>query len=126
MYEELEREPPQDVLDEAISDETVSPERYDISSFGADHDVDGLVRRINRGDIFVPNFQRDYVWKIPEASRFIESLLLGAIPNTEGLHQAYSALFQDLAYRVAVSQATSNETSVETRIDKATQAFAIV
>ncbi len=77
VYEELEREPPQDVLDEALFDETVSPERYDISSFGADYDVDGLVRRINRGDIFVPGFQRDYVWRIPEASRFIESLLLG-------------------------------------------------
>ncbi|MFY9569964.1 MAG: DUF262 domain-containing protein, partial [Blastocatellia bacterium] len=77
MYEDLEREPPHDVLDEAISDETVSPERYDISSFGADYDVDGLVRRINRGDILIPDFQRDYVWRIPEASRFIESLLLG-------------------------------------------------
>ena len=75
--EQLEDGAPADVVDEAISDETVSPERYDISSFGADYDVDGLVRRINRGDVFIPDFQRDYVWRIPEASRFIESLLLG-------------------------------------------------
>jgi hypothetical protein len=65
------------IVDESTNDETVAPERYDITSFGADYDVDGLVRRLNRGDIFIPDFQRDYVWKIPEASRFIESLLLG-------------------------------------------------
>lgn len=77
VYEEVADEVPQDIVDEAVSDETVPPERYDISSFGADYDVDGLVRRVNRGDIFIPDFQRDYVWRIPEASRFIESLLLG-------------------------------------------------
>lgn len=51
--------------------------RYDITSYGIDFDVDGLVRRVKRGDIFIPSFQRDYVWKLPEASRFVESLLLG-------------------------------------------------
>ncbi|HEY3137610.1 MAG TPA: DUF262 domain-containing protein [Blastocatellia bacterium] len=75
--EELETEALEDIVDEAVLDDTVPPERYDITSFGADYDVDGIVRRLKRGDIFVPAFQRDYVWKIPEASRFIESLLLG-------------------------------------------------
>ncbi|HCA24131.1 MAG TPA: DUF262 domain-containing protein [Pseudomonas sp.] len=51
--------------------------RYDITSYGIDFDVDGLVKRLKRGDIYIPPFQRDYVWKMPEASRFIESLLLG-------------------------------------------------
>lgn len=50
---------------------------YDISSYGADYDVDGLVKRLRRGDIFIPPFQRDYVWNQTEASRLIESLLLG-------------------------------------------------
>jgi Protein of unknown function DUF262 len=67
----------EDVEDEAILDDAVPPERYDIASYGADYDVDGMVRRINRGDIFIPSFQRDYVWTIQEASRFVESLLLG-------------------------------------------------
>lgn len=66
-----------EVIDEAILDDTVIPQRYDISSFGADYDVEGLVRRLDRGDVFIPDFQRDYVWRIAEASRFIESLLLG-------------------------------------------------
>jgi uncharacterized protein with ParB-like and HNH nuclease domain len=74
IVENGERE---NVIDEAESDDTVIPQRYDISSFGADYDVEGVVRRLKRGDIFIPSFQRDYVWRIGEASRFIESLLLG-------------------------------------------------
>src|SRR5438045_702599 len=65
------------VLDEAASDATVPPIRYEITSFGADYDVDGLVKRLKRAEIVSPDFQRKYVWKITEASRFIESLLLG-------------------------------------------------
>lgn len=65
------------VLDEAGADETSAPQTYNISSYGADFDVDGLVKRMKRGDIFIPPFQRDYVWNLSDASRFIESLLLG-------------------------------------------------
>jgi hypothetical protein len=65
------------VIDEAASDPAVPTARFDISSFGADFDVEGLVKRLNRNDIFIPPFQRNYVWNIKEASRFIESLLLG-------------------------------------------------
>jgi len=65
------------VVDEAAQDKTVSPIQYDITSYGADYDVEGLVNRLRRGDIIIPPFQRNYVWKQPEASRFIESLLLG-------------------------------------------------
>lgn len=61
-------------LDEA--DEVV-PFRYSITSYGADHPVDGLIRRMSSGDIIVPTFQRGYVWSLREASRFVESLLLG-------------------------------------------------
>lgn len=50
---------------------------YDITSYGIDFDVDGLVKRLRRGAIVIPEFQRKFVWKLPESSRFIESLLLG-------------------------------------------------
>lgn len=70
-------EPPDRVTDESEADETVVIDRYDITSFGADYDVEGLVKRLNRGDVFIPEFQRDYVWTSKEASKFIESLLLG-------------------------------------------------
>lgn len=65
------------VLDEAGTDETSAPQTYNISSYGADFDVEGLVKRMERGDVFIPPFQRDYVWNLSDASRFVESLLLG-------------------------------------------------
>jgi hypothetical protein len=70
---ELEEE----VQDDAEQDSVVAPEKYAISSFGIDFDVEGLVRRLRKDEIFVPHFQRTYVWKQDEASQFIESLLLG-------------------------------------------------
>lgn len=55
----------------------VLPFKYSITSYGADFPVDGLIKRITDGDIEIPHFQRSYVWKPRQASRFIESLLLG-------------------------------------------------
>ncbi|MHB1523374.1 MAG: GmrSD restriction endonuclease domain-containing protein [Candidatus Dormibacteria bacterium] len=63
---------------------------YDITSYGADYPVDGLVKRLQQGDIVVPTFdpeydesetirgfQRQFVWTRPQMDRFLESLLLG-------------------------------------------------
>jgi hypothetical protein len=70
-------------LDEAF------PESEPISYSGADFDVEGLVRRLERKDIIVPTFghgdttveaagfQRDFVWRKAQMDRFVESLLLG-------------------------------------------------
>ncbi|MDX1995897.1 MAG: DUF262 domain-containing protein [bacterium] len=63
-------------IEEIYENEDV-PFRYTITNYGADYDVEGLVRRIERGDIYIPDFQRVYVWDIKRASKFIESLLLG-------------------------------------------------
>jgi len=68
---ELEIDQVLEETDEAI------PVKYSITSYGADYPVDGLVSRVAGGDIIVPKFQRGYVWSLREASRFIESLLLG-------------------------------------------------
>ena len=65
------------VIDDTASDHTVPLVQYDITTFGADYDVEGLVKRLDRQDILIPPFQRNYVWRIDQASRFIESLLLG-------------------------------------------------
>lgn len=64
-------------IDDSDDDYEEEFTRYDITSYGVDFDVEGLVRRLKRDEIFIPSFQRDYVWKMPEAARFIESLLLG-------------------------------------------------
>jgi Protein of unknown function DUF262 len=65
-------------IDEILQEnDEVIPFKYAITSYGADYPVDGLVQRIVAGDIVVPKFQRGYVWSLKEASRFVESLLLG-------------------------------------------------
>lgn len=76
-----------EVHDEALASdaefELPGIERYTISSFGTDFPVAALYRRLTSessgddGDIYIPDFQRGYVWTKPQADRFIESLLLG-------------------------------------------------
>ena len=77
----------QEVEDEAsVADslaEAPSIGRYTMSSYGADYPVDALQRRLTtdpdekKADIFVPDFQRGWIWTRTQAERFIESLLLG-------------------------------------------------
>jgi hypothetical protein len=74
MFEDNSGEIEEEVKEEM---EEVTPYKYDITSYGADFTVDGLVKRIRAEDITIPKFQRGYVWTYSQASRFIESLLLG-------------------------------------------------
>jgi len=60
-----------------LDDEEITPFTYQISSYGADYPVDALVQRIREGHVLVPPFQRKFVWTYNQASKFIESLLLG-------------------------------------------------
>ena len=54
-----------------------STRRYSLTSYGADYSVKSIVQQIGAKLIYVPDFQRQFVWSREEASRFIESLLLG-------------------------------------------------
>ena len=79
--QELETRSDADV-DEYVNDDTETDDdaesvQFRITSYGADFDMAGLVRRIRNGSIFVPDFQRPFVWTAKQASQFIESLLLG-------------------------------------------------
>lgn len=79
-------EPVEDIHEE----EATTPYRFTVTSYGADYPVDGLVKRLEAGDIAIPTFdpeieaevdlegfQRQFVWTKPQCDRFIESLLLG-------------------------------------------------
>lgn len=70
---------PETIIDDNLEEEPEEniPFKYSISSYGADYPVDSLVKRIKNETIYVPSFQRGYVWELKAASRFIESLLLG-------------------------------------------------
>ncbi len=77
MVEEIEQDEadqPIEDIEEELDDEDVV---YQINTFGADYTVDGLVKRFDKGNIFIPEFQRNYVWTWRQASKFVESILLG-------------------------------------------------
>lgn len=50
---------------------------FDISVSPSDPSLELLAQQIERGDIIIPFYQRKYVWKIEQASKLIESFLMG-------------------------------------------------
>ena len=50
---------------------------YKIISYPSDPTLEVLYGKFNRGEIIIPKFQRGWVWKPVQASRLIESFLLG-------------------------------------------------
>lgn len=60
-----------------IEDDFVNDDLYNINSWGADYSFRELISMYQDGDLVKPELQRKYVWGKPEASRFIDSVLLG-------------------------------------------------
>jgi len=71
------------VLTEAVyesiqgEEEDYSEDLYNITSWGADVSFRELITMYEEGELLKPEFQRNYVWDKSEASRFIESILMG-------------------------------------------------
>jgi len=61
---------------EEEDDETPFVE-FDISVSPADPTLELLASKVANGEIIVPFYQRSYIWKIEQASRLIESFLMG-------------------------------------------------
>ena len=51
--------------------------RYEISSYPTDFTVKVMYEKWQSGQLIIPDYQRRYVWNLPQASRLIESFLLG-------------------------------------------------
>lgn len=51
--------------------------RYDIMPYPADYTLRVIYEKWQSGQIVIPDFQRNYVWNQTQASRLIESFLLG-------------------------------------------------
>lgn len=62
---------------EETEDSYVNDDLYNINSWGADYSFRELISMYQDGDLVKPELQRKYVWGKPEASRFIDSILLG-------------------------------------------------
>lgn len=67
----------EEVIDESERDDEEAPYKYSITAYGADYPVESIVNKLEKESIQIPPFQRDYIWTHAEASRFVESLLLG-------------------------------------------------
>jgi hypothetical protein len=74
---ELETENTPENIPEESEDSYVNDDLYNISSWGADYSFRELVSMYDEDDLVKPELQRKYVWEKPEASRFIDSILLG-------------------------------------------------
>lgn len=89
MSQEEQTENPVAVVEDDTDDESVEY-KFDLTFYGADYPVDGLVKRLNQKDIIIPSFdpanefafeveafQRKFIWSKVQCDRFVESLLLG-------------------------------------------------
>ena len=55
---------------------SVPPEQRKLHTETYDFTVDTVAERLENGTVFIPEFQRKYVWKDTQASRLIESLII--------------------------------------------------
>lgn len=64
-------------IQEELNDNYSNDDLYNINSWGADLSFRELITMYEEDELLKPELQRYYVWEKPEASRFIESILLG-------------------------------------------------
>jgi hypothetical protein len=69
----VEIESPEDESEDNYSDDDL----FSISSWGADLSFRELITRYDEDELVKPELQRHYVWDKSEASRFIDSILIG-------------------------------------------------
>jgi hypothetical protein len=79
--DEAEPAGPEDVdFDDPLSelaDQQSSPPTYEIATYPADFTLEVLKSKWDAGEIFIPPFQRGFVWSQAQASKLIESFLVG-------------------------------------------------
>jgi uncharacterized protein with ParB-like and HNH nuclease domain len=64
-------------IESEVNDSYSNDDLYNITSWGADLSFRELITMYDEEELLKPELQRYYVWEKPEASRFIESVLLG-------------------------------------------------
>ena len=60
-----------------MKDYESAPPDYQISTYPADFTLEVLHQKWKAGDILIPDFQRGFVWKQVQASKLLESFLVG-------------------------------------------------
>lgn len=75
--QELESNNPIEALGSEIEDAASTASHYEIVSIPADFTLEGLIAKWNKKQLTIPGFQRKFVWTQRQASRLIESFILG-------------------------------------------------
>ena len=70
---EIDLEP----VDSEEEDYESAPPDYQIATYPADYTLEGLYQKWKSDEIEIPDFQRGFVWKQTQASKLIESFLVG-------------------------------------------------
>ena len=60
-----------------LAEEQIKSLQKQIEYDTKDYTLELLISKFNKNDFFIPNYQRKFVWKTNNKSRFIESVLLG-------------------------------------------------
>lgn len=64
-------------IDDNVGDEDEVNISYDVTTYPSDLRLDGIKKMWDNKDIIIPDFQREFVWKLKQSSLLIESFLLG-------------------------------------------------
>jgi len=80
-----------DNIDSEAEDYRSTPSEFNITSYPADFTLEILVSKLQSEEILIPDFQRQFVWKQPQASRLIESFLAGLPVPPIFLYKEYSS-----------------------------------
>jgi hypothetical protein len=68
---------PIEMLESEKDDSESTSSHYEIVSIPADFTLEGLVSKLRKKQLVIPGFQRRFVWSQRQASRLVESFLLG-------------------------------------------------
>lgn len=75
-FDEKDSSPLEDIESEKEDIES-EPAKFEIVTYPTDFTLEGLVNKYKKEKIKAPGYQRKFVWTIKQASRLIESFLLG-------------------------------------------------
>lgn len=77
MLEEQTSELEYELTEQSDEEESLPPSNYEIFSYPADTTLKGYLDQWDNKQLYVPDFQRNYVWDQTRASKLVESFLVG-------------------------------------------------
>ena len=76
MHNDADKNNIEKSTDELKDDENL-PLIYDILNYPVDYTLSGLFEKWTKGEIIIPKFQREFVWNQKQASKLIDSFMMG-------------------------------------------------